>query len=504
MNFQIAAQGHSFKGAMAYYTHDKRQQGDGQHPGTSERVAWTETRNLATDRPDIATRVMIATVERAGDLKAAAGIKATGRKAQKPVMSYSLAWHPGEAGKLDRAEMVRAADGSLRVLRLEKHQAVIVAHRDRAHPHVHVIVNRVSPEDGRMAKIDPNRVRALDRWAYDYEKGRGQIVSPERAAKYERQADQRRKHPDPEKRRAYAEQNRSELAQEARERQQAAADASSLGEARKAAQRASERPQSPAAILRDISAATKERQRREWVALRGGYAAQNADIYSRYKVDIGKAVAAHKRETKPEWAAQFRRERGEAQARQRMARSFTGRLSQSIMAAREQYRSEGGGFAKLVAVNFLSRDRRESAFAAANQRDRAALSKQLGQELAAKLEPLKAGRAWELSQALDAYRSGRDTLRIRQDGEWQKIREAWGQIGRDRGHEQIKGRNRQSGESRESRFGWLDQRAEQAQGQRSQPNFDWLDRQKDPAAREQDQRERIERARDRSRDDRDR
>src|SRR5690606_30045922 len=136
----------------------------GQYPTSSERVAWTETRNLATDRVDVATRVMIATARDADRLKRDAGIKATGRKAQKPVMSYSLAWHPSEAGKLDRAEMVRAADDSLRVLGLEKHQAVIVAHRDRAHPHVHVIVNRVSPEDGRMAKIDPNRVRALDRW----------------------------------------------------------------------------------------------------------------------------------------------------------------------------------------------------------------------------------------------------------------------------------------------------------------------------------------------------
>lgn len=78
------------------------------------------------------------------------------------MLAYSLAWHPNEAGTLDRAEMSRAADDSLRVLGLEKHQAVIVAH-----PHVHVIVNRVSPENGRMATINPARVRALDRWAHD-------------------------------------------------------------------------------------------------------------------------------------------------------------------------------------------------------------------------------------------------------------------------------------------------------------------------------------------------
>ena len=59
MNFQIAAQGRSFKGAMAYYTHDKRAPGpeggaavSGPHPASSERVAWTETRNIASDRPE--------------------------------------------------------------------------------------------------------------------------------------------------------------------------------------------------------------------------------------------------------------------------------------------------------------------------------------------------------------------------------------------------------------------------------------------------------------------
>lgn len=232
MNFQIAAQGRSFKGAIAYYTHDKRVPGpeggaaaSGPHPASSERVAWTETRNITSDRPEVATRIMIATAEQADQLKAEAGIAATGRKAQKPVLAYSLAWHPTEAGKLDRTEMSRAANDSLRVLGLEKHQAVIVAHRDTAHPHVHVIVNRVSPEDGRMAKIDPPRVRALDRWANEYEKARGAVVSPKRAAKYEGVAEKQRQYPDPEVRRAHVKEKAAGRAQAAQERQKAVSGA---------------------------------------------------------------------------------------------------------------------------------------------------------------------------------------------------------------------------------------------------------------------------------------
>jgi len=65
MNFQLAAQGHSFKGAMAYYLHDKRQDGQDTPRQTAERVDWTETRNLPTDGAHTATRVMIATAKNA-------------------------------------------------------------------------------------------------------------------------------------------------------------------------------------------------------------------------------------------------------------------------------------------------------------------------------------------------------------------------------------------------------------------------------------------------------
>ena len=43
---------------------------------------------------------------------------------------------------------VHAEAESLKALGLEKHQALIVAHRD-GHPHVHVIVNRVDARAGR-------------------------------------------------------------------------------------------------------------------------------------------------------------------------------------------------------------------------------------------------------------------------------------------------------------------------------------------------------------------
>src|SRR5690606_17679508 len=163
----------------------KRQEGASAHPETAERVAWTESRNLSVADPVLATGVMIATARQADELKAAAGGRNTGRKASAgavfafslglqpcggagvgqadelkagagvrntgrkasagAVFAFSLGWHPSEAEGLDKAEMLRAADHALKVLKLDDRQALIVAHRDTAHPHVHVIVNRVCP-----------------------------------------------------------------------------------------------------------------------------------------------------------------------------------------------------------------------------------------------------------------------------------------------------------------------------------------------------------------------
>ena len=63
------------------------------------------------------------------------------------------------------------ATESLKALGLEKHQALIVAHRG-GHPHVHVIVNRVDAESGKAAGFSRSKLR-LSQWAEGYEQGQG-------------------------------------------------------------------------------------------------------------------------------------------------------------------------------------------------------------------------------------------------------------------------------------------------------------------------------------------
>ena len=67
-------------------------------------------------------------------------------------------------------------------------QCVIVCHRDQPHPHVHCIVNRVDPADGRMAVLSKDRER-LSQWAHAYESERGPLLTPKRAERHRSQAE---------------------------------------------------------------------------------------------------------------------------------------------------------------------------------------------------------------------------------------------------------------------------------------------------------------------------
>lgn len=168
--------GRSFKGAALYYLHDKREEGEAER-SSSARVAWTYALNLPTQDPERAWRMMAHTAMTQAELKAAAGIKTTGRKLEKPVMAYSLSWAPGQ--RPAPHEMLEAATDSLATLGLEEHQTLIVCHNDTAHPHVHVIVNRVNPETGVAHKGSVAKLR-LSEWAEAYERQGGQILCAER------------------------------------------------------------------------------------------------------------------------------------------------------------------------------------------------------------------------------------------------------------------------------------------------------------------------------------
>lgn len=162
---RVGEGGSSFKGAGLYYLHDK-------DAATSERVAFTHTLNLHTDNPETALKVMAWTAMHQDDLKRSAGVKATGRKLEKPVYTYSLSWAPDE--KVSQEEMIAAAKDSLKAIGMDDREVLLVAHSDTNCPHIHAIVNRVHPAHGKAASTSRDHL-LLSRWAEAYERGQGQI-----------------------------------------------------------------------------------------------------------------------------------------------------------------------------------------------------------------------------------------------------------------------------------------------------------------------------------------
>jgi hypothetical protein len=99
----------------------------------TERVAWTAGRNLGTDDPEVAAVLMQNTAARNARVEA-------------PVYHLTISFDLNDP--VTPEQMQAVADRLLRDLGLAEHQAVLVAHQDRAHPHVHLMVNRVHPETG--------------------------------------------------------------------------------------------------------------------------------------------------------------------------------------------------------------------------------------------------------------------------------------------------------------------------------------------------------------------
>ena len=166
---RTSRQGCSFTGAWKYYAHDKRtaqQQAQGQEVRSRERVGFVQTENLGGMEDDrAAIGLMIDTARRSTRCKA-------------PVYAFSLAGHPEETPS--REAMIEAGREALAVLKMQDYQAVMISHTDTAHPHLHVIVNRVHAETGKAINVYKDQEK-LQAWALAYERRQGKVYCPARA-----------------------------------------------------------------------------------------------------------------------------------------------------------------------------------------------------------------------------------------------------------------------------------------------------------------------------------
>lgn len=191
---RVAGSGQSFQGAGLYYLNDK-QDADGKSLSakandaftkagdyalhdkgqrtTAYRVGFTSILNMEAGTPDQAIDQMTASYDRYRQKEA----NKRGRKLEKPVYVYSLAWAPDQTPS--QADMMAAAHSSLKAMRLEGLQTLIVQHTDEPHPHIHIIVNRIEPDGSRARNIPFDHLR-FSRWAEQYERDHGGIRCDQR------------------------------------------------------------------------------------------------------------------------------------------------------------------------------------------------------------------------------------------------------------------------------------------------------------------------------------
>jgi hypothetical protein len=179
MIVKIHKSGKSFSGTAAYLTHDPKAE-------TAERVGWTHSINLANDHVPSAVDEMMWTARNAELLKQEAGIRAGGRATENTVKHLSLNWSPEE--NPTREQMIEATDSFLNHMKWQEHQALLVAHEDKAYAHVHVMLNTIHPETGLRLddNFDHHRAQA---WALEFEREQGRIYCEQRLKNAEERED---------------------------------------------------------------------------------------------------------------------------------------------------------------------------------------------------------------------------------------------------------------------------------------------------------------------------
>lgn len=167
---KVPKTGRNFFGAWAYYAHDKRsdeQKAQNETLMSSGRVAWMHSENLAgLDAGFLTVQLMKKTAK-------------LNTRCEQPVYAFSLAWHPEE--NPDKDHMIEAGNAALKALGMDEHQALFIAHRDRHHSHVHIMVNRIHPQTLK-AKNNFQDFKRLSDWAGEYEREHGKIYCAARQA----------------------------------------------------------------------------------------------------------------------------------------------------------------------------------------------------------------------------------------------------------------------------------------------------------------------------------
>ena len=121
--------GRGFKGLLQYLHYGRKGE---ENP---HRVVWSEAGNLPSTDPTVVAGIMRATTT-------------LSRGTKKPVYHLPISWPPDE--QPPKEIQMQVAETLIANLGLSEHQYLIVAHDDGDCPHIHLVLNTVHPETGRV------------------------------------------------------------------------------------------------------------------------------------------------------------------------------------------------------------------------------------------------------------------------------------------------------------------------------------------------------------------
>ena len=139
-----------FHALASYLVHGR------ERPTHPDRVAWAFGHNLPTDEATLAAHYMAFTADLSKRCKAAC-------------LHMSINWHPDETPTPEIMQEI--ARKTLALADLGEHQAFVMGHGDKAHRHLHLMINRVHPETGRawdMYRSHQRFDRIMKQLADDY------------------------------------------------------------------------------------------------------------------------------------------------------------------------------------------------------------------------------------------------------------------------------------------------------------------------------------------------
>lgn len=399
---KLHKRGRSFRGAANYLLHDKGR------AKTNHRVEWTQTLNLATTNPHAAWRVMAATAMDQDRLKAQAGIKNTGRKSVDSVLHMTISWHPDESAEVSREEMVRAAREAIAAIGAEDRQAILVSHNDEPQKHVHILINRVSPTDGRMLPSSKERLK-LSKWAQKYEQQRGEILCEQRVLNNRAR-------------------DRGEYTRHKRDKARHIHELSAANDNRTAAERCAIEQ---AAIDKDLGIETRKlkvRQASQIVELAERHSAIRTEIKAKARAAVLRARDRVRSDYRPRWERQHREHERQIKEFERNEKKLTGRISNTLrrLDLKSMLRGENRSDAIKEVYNVASSSgaRRVALKREQAARDRQLLAEQRRQERKA-AKKVRDDAKRELAEQRSRYLAERGSLVLTHDLERAANRTAW-------------------------------------------------------------------------------